>query len=139
MSNYIKIVVKISNSPVVFENYYIPSDIKSVTVNQAGSNNTQTTEIVLVTVSGVTHTLELTKGIAAADARTIQQNMWDIIIKSANQGPDASGVTEQLSTNGIDGVTGGASVGFFKLLTAAGGGAVEADATMITIDADTVS
>ena len=99
----------------------------------------KTTEIVLVTVSGVTHTLELTKGIAAADARTIQQNMWDIIIKSANQGPDASGVTEQLSTNGIDGVTGGASVGFFKLLTAAGGGAVEADATMITIDADTVS
>ena len=54
--SYIKIVRKVSAG--VFENYYVGTDIKSITLTFTDNgDNTNVTSIAIATVSGVIHTL----------------------------------------------------------------------------------
>jgi hypothetical protein len=128
--SYIKIVRKISAGE--FENYYLGSDVASITLTFTdNSDNTNVTSIAIETVSGVTHTLLLTTGLQADDAQSITQDyMWGRVIDAAKKGPDFAGIAAQIGS-GI------AGVGDYYLLD--GAGAVETTTTLVTIDSDTVS
>ena len=128
--SYIKIVRKISAGE--FENYYVGSDVASVTLTFTDNgDNTNVTSIAIATVSGVTHTLVLTAGLQEADAQSITQDyMWGRVIDAAKKGPDFAGIAAQIGS-AI------AGVGEYFLLD--GAGAPETTATLVTIDSDTVS
>ena len=128
--SYIKIVRKVSAG--VFENYYVGTDIKSITLTFTdNSDNTNVTSIAIATVSGVIHTLVLTAGLQEADAQAITQSyMWGKVIDAVKKGPDFAGIAGQIGSAV-------AGVGEFFLLDAQGAPATTK--TVVTIDSDTVS
>ncbi len=134
--NYIKIVTKASTG--VYENYYMGTDIKSLTVTNGSSGATRSTSVAMVTVSGVTHTLLLTEGIVAGDDQKVIDYFWGRIIAASEQGNDFAGIAAQMGTSnpGVEG-GGAANAGGAGILnlTISGGSAP----ILITIDSDTVS
>jgi len=134
--NYIKIVTKASAG--VYENYYMGTDVESLTVTNAGSGATRSTSVAIVTVSGVTHTLVLTAGILAADDQKVIDYFWGRIISASEQGNDFAGIAAQMGTSDPGVVGGGAAnaggAGILNLTISGGSAPI-----LITIDSDTVT
>jgi hypothetical protein len=134
--NYIKIVTKASTG--VYKEYYMGTDVKSLTVTNGGSGSTRSTSVAIVTVSGVTHALGLTAGILAADDQKVIDYFWGRIISASEQGNDFAGIAAQMGTSDPGVVGGGAAnaggAGILNLTISGGSAPI-----LITIDSDTVS
>ena len=128
--NYIKINRKVSAG--VYEAYYCPSDVKTITSTTAGAGATRTTEIAIATISGVTHTLELTQGIEAADDQTVIDYFWAKVLEANSKGSDFAGIASTMGSNFKQGLAGGAAI--LSLIISGGTNPI-----LITIDSDTVS